>query len=156
MIRDFTAWMKYRNLSSSTQRIDTSAVVSLASFLDGTSSPPEPAEVGRRDIEGFVRFRLAQVKPATVSADFRALQQFFKWLVREEEIEKNPMDGAQAPVVPEQPVAVLEVVQLQALVGSCKGNDLVSRRDNAIIRLLIDTAANSVKRSSAAATVADV
>ena len=52
---------------------------------------PDPADVSRRDIESFVRFRLERVKPATVSADFRALQQFFKWLVREEEIEKNPL-----------------------------------------------------------------
>ena len=56
-----------------------------------------------------MRHRLEAVKPATVSADFRALQQFFKWLVREEEIERNPMLGAEAPIVPEDPIAVLEV-----------------------------------------------
>jgi integrase/recombinase XerC len=139
VIRDFAAWMRYRNLSAATQRIYTSAAVSLASFLEGERSDPTPVAVTRRDIESFVRFRLTQVKPATVSADFRALQQFFKWLVREEEIDKNPMDGAQAPIVPEAPVPVLEVEQLRALIDSCKGNDLVSRRDNAIIRLLIDT-----------------
>lgn len=139
MIRDFAAWMKYRNLSESTQRIYVSAAVSLATFVAATAESPDPAQVTRRHIEGFVRWRLEQVKAATVSADFRALQQFFKWLTREEEIDRNPMDGAEAPLVPEQPVPVLEVEQLRALVESCKGNDLVSRRDNAIIRLLIDT-----------------
>lgn len=139
VIRDFAAWMKYRNLSPSTQRIYTSAAVSLATFVDKKDPSPDPSEVTRRDIESYVRARLTQVKPATVSADFRALQQFFKWLLREEEIEKNPMDGAQAPIVPEEPVPVLEEDQLRALIDACKGNDLVSRRDNAIIRLLIDT-----------------
>lgn len=139
VIRDFTAWMKYRNLSDSTQRIYSSAAICLATYLESVDPSPDPVEVTRRDIEGFVRFRLSKVKPATVSADFRALQQFFKWLVREEEIEKNPMAGAEAPLVPEQPTPVLEVEQLRALIDSCKGNDLVSRRDNAIIRLLIDT-----------------
>lgn len=139
IIRDFAAWMRYRNLSTSTQRIYISAAISLARFLSTLEPPPAPTEVRRRDIEAFVRFRLGQVKPATTSADFRALQQFFKWLVREEEIEKNPMDGAPAPLVPEQPIPVLEVEQLRALVESCKGNDFTSRRDNAIIRLMIDT-----------------
>jgi len=131
--------MKYRNLADSTQRIYSSAVRELAAFLAESGSATPPGEVTRRDIEAFVRQRLEAVKPATVSADFRALQQFFKWLVREEEIDHNPMLGAEAPIVPEQPVAVLEVEQMRAVLDGCKGNDLVSRRDNAIIRLLIDT-----------------
>jgi integrase/recombinase XerC len=139
VIRDFSAWMKYRNLSVSTQRIYTNAVTSLTVFLAGTERDPAPDEVTRRDIEAFVTARLKVVKPATVSADFRALQQFWKWMVREDEIATNPMDGAEAPIVPEQPVPVLDVEQIRALLETCKGNDLVSRRDNAIVRLLIDT-----------------
>ncbi len=137
--RDFAAWMKYRNLSTSTQRIYTNAVNSLAGYLATTDRSPGPESVTRRDIEAFVTDRLTRVKPATVSADFRALQQFFKWMLHEEEIERSPMEGAQSPIVPEQPVAVLEVDQLKALIEDCKGNDLVNRRDNAIIRMLIDT-----------------
>lgn len=131
--------MKYRNLSDATQRIYASAAIMFAAFVSEQEGAPEPSEVTRRHIEAFVRHRLGQVKPATVSADFRALQPFFKWLVREEEIEQNPMLGAEAPIVPEQPVPVLEIEQLRALLNACKGNDLVARRDHAIIRLLIDT-----------------
>src|SRR5882757_916464 len=93
--------MKYRNLAASTQRIYTSAVRELAAFLADSGSATPPSEVTRRDIEAFVRQRLEVVKAATVSADFRALQQFFKWLVREDEIDHNPMLGAEAPIVPE-------------------------------------------------------
>jgi site-specific recombinase XerD len=132
--RDFGAWMRYRNLAKSTQRIYSSAVRALADHLTKA-----PADVTRRDIEGFVTARLAQVKPATVSADFRALQQFWKWMLQEDEIAVNPMIGLEAPIVPEQPVDVLDVDQLRALLDSCKGNDLVSRRDTAIVRMLIDT-----------------
>lgn len=137
--RDFGAWIKYRKLSVSTQRIYTNAVTSLALFLGATDTSPGPDTVTRRDIEAYVAHWLTVVKPATVSADFRALQQFFKWLLHEEEIARNPMEGAQAPIVPEQPVPLLNVPQLWALLDGCKGNDLVSCRDNAIIRLLVDT-----------------
>ncbi len=41
-------------------------------------------------------------KPASVSVRYRALQQFFKWLVREGERLDNPMDRIPAPRVPEQ------------------------------------------------------
>jgi integrase len=67
------------------------------------------------------------------------LQQFFTWLVHEEEIERNPMDGAIGPIVPEQPVPVLAIEEMRALLDTCKGNSMVERRDHAIIRLLIDT-----------------
>jgi len=139
LARDFNAWMRYRNLAPSTQRIYGSAVRALADHLtvDGVTKPP--ADVTRRDVEAFVTARLGKVKPATVSADFRALQQFFKWLVREDEIGANPMAGAEAPIVPEQPVDVLDVEQLRALLDACKGNDLVNRRDTAIVRMLVDT-----------------
>jgi site-specific recombinase XerD len=155
LIRDFASWMKYRNLSNSTQRVYSGAAVSLANFLDSDRDSPDFNEVSRRHVEAFVRHRLAEVKPATVSAEFRALQQFVRWLVREEEIDTNPMTGAQAPIVPEEPVQVLEVDQLRAMIDSCKGNDLVSHRDNAIIRLLIDTGASLSEISDLAVTDVD-
>ena len=74
--------MRYRNLAKSTQRIYASAVRALADHL----TTKAPADVTRPDIESFVTARLAQVKPATVSADFRALQQFFKWTLLEDEM----------------------------------------------------------------------
>jgi integrase/recombinase XerC len=135
LARDFAAWMKYRNLAQSTQRIYLGAVTELSRFLPDT--PPE--KIRRRDVEAYISHRLTLVKPATVSAEFRALQQFFKWLVREEEVDRNPMDGAEPPIVPEQPVPLLDLEQMRALLDTCKGNSLVDRRDNAIIRLLADT-----------------
>src|SRR5215472_8675901 len=119
LLRDFAAYLRYRNMAASTQRIYSSAVRSLADFLtvDGVTKPPH--EVARRDLEAYVAARLAEVKPATVSADFRALQQFWKWMVREDEVAVNPMSGAEAPIVPEQPVDVLGVEQLRALIDSC-------------------------------------
>jgi integrase len=122
--RDFPAWMRYRNLSESTQRIYSGAVRELAAFLNSESPAVAPADVTRRHIEAFVRFRLAKVKPATVSADFRALQQFFKWMVREEEIAANPMAGAEAPLGPEQSVPVLTVEQMRAILDTCGSNGI--------------------------------
>jgi hypothetical protein len=79
LARDFAAWMKYRNLAESTQRIYSNAVRELAVFLPTErATHTSPADVTRRDIEAFVRHQLTSVRPATVSAHFRALQQFRK------------------------------------------------------------------------------
>ena len=49
------------------------------------------------------------------------------------------MERMHAPHVPEQPVDVLNVEQLLALMATCKGNSFENRRDHAIIRLFLDT-----------------
>jgi site-specific recombinase XerC len=45
-------------------------------------------------------------KPGTCSLVYRALQQFFVWMVREEEIDRSPRERKRAPRVPERPVPV--------------------------------------------------
>lgn len=54
--------------------------------------------------------------PATVSLHFRALQQFFKYLLAEGERKDNPMDRLTAPRVPERPVAVLSDTDLRKVI----------------------------------------
>ena len=49
------------------------------------------------------------------------------------------MTNIKAPAVPEVPVLVLSVEQLNAMLRTCAGRDFVSRRDNAMIRLFCDT-----------------
>jgi hypothetical protein len=62
----------------------------------------------RRDIETFVRHRRERVKPATVSADFRALQQFSSGSSARK-ISTAPRRRRVRPIVPEQPIPVLQV-----------------------------------------------
>lgn len=74
-----------------------------------------------------------------MSVRFRALQQLFAWLADEEYIAPNPMARMRPPVVPDEPVDVLTTDQQRALVAACKGKGYTDRRDNAIIRLFLDT-----------------
>jgi integrase len=57
----------------------------------------------------------------------------------EEEIDRSPMERMKPPIVPEKPVPVLTENQLRTLLAGAKGNTFVDRRDNAIMRLLLDT-----------------
>jgi site-specific recombinase XerD len=77
--------------------------------------------------------------PATVSNRFRALQQFWKFLVDEGDITASPMARMTRPRVPEQPIAVLSEDHLRALLSTCSGRSFEDVRDAAIIRLFVDT-----------------
>jgi site-specific recombinase XerD len=85
----------------------------------------------------------ARMSPATVAKHFRSLQQLFVWLVDDGEISRSPMERMRAPAVPEQPVAVLSVEELLALLATCRGNTFENRRDLAVVRLFIDTGMRS-------------
>ena len=49
------------------------------------------------------------------------------------------MDGMRPPQLPEQPVEVVRPEHLVRLLKTCEGRDFTSRRDTAIILLLVDT-----------------
>ena len=51
----------------------------------------------------------------------------------------SPMAEMNPPTLAEKPIRVLSDDQLRALLATCKGKGVVDRRDNAILRLFIDT-----------------
>ena len=76
---------------------------------------------------------------ATLSVYYRSLQPFFACAVSEGEISSSPMERMRPPLVPEQPVAVVTGAQIDALLRACQGSAFEDRRDEAIVRLLLDT-----------------
>jgi len=99
----------------------------------------EAAAITKPHIEAFISDLLATRSAATANNRFRALQQFFKWLDQDGYIDSNPMAGMRPPHVPELAVPLVSANDLRALLATCKGGSFEERRDEAIIRLLLDT-----------------
>ena len=73
----------------------------------------------KRGISGDVSaWLLGRYSAAYASSQFRALQQFFKWLAAEEEI-PDPMAGLRPPHVPDKPVPVSTDGGLARLERAC-------------------------------------
>jgi site-specific recombinase XerD len=89
-------------------------------------------EVSRQDVQEWVVWLLGRYSPAYASNQFRALQQFFKWLADEEEI-PDPMAGLRPPRVPDKPVPVFAAEELPRLERACAGRSFQQRRDAAVI-----------------------
>ena len=89
-----------------------------------------------------VREWLAQLadthEPSTVKTRYRGLFRFCGWLVDEDELTENPMRTLSPPEPKSKPVPVLSDVELAALLKACAGKEFNDRRDEAMIRLLLD------------------
>ena len=57
------------------------------------------------------------VRAATASIEFRALQQFVKWAVSEDEIATSSMARTRAPLVPDEPPNILTPEDLRRLLA---------------------------------------
>lgn len=82
------------------------------------------------------------LEPSTRRILFLNVRPFFSWWVREEG-GANPFDRADAPSVPrDEGVPVVALDDLRAVLATCASRtDFTDRRDEALIRTLIDTGA---------------
>jgi site-specific recombinase XerD len=130
--------LRARNLATKTQGTYRQSVEQLAAWLEADGIA-DVADVRKRHVEDFIAHLVETRSASTASVRYRALQQFFAWCVDEGELDESPMVKMRPPVVPEQPVAVLDAGQLKALFATCSGTDYADRRDVAILRLFVDT-----------------
>jgi site-specific recombinase XerD len=132
--------LRARNLSPATITVYRAAADQLGDQL-AAARVADVADIRKPHVESFIEHLLATRSPATANNRYRALQQFFAWLVDEDEVEVSPMARMRPPIVPEQPVDVLDDTALRALLKACDGKDFTARRDAAIVRTFLDTGA---------------
>lgn len=74
----------------------------------------------------------------TIRTRWRGLRRFVNWLLSEDIISTDPLVGIVIDKPEPPPVPVLTDDELGALIAACKGKGFRERRDEAVIRLLID------------------
>jgi Phage integrase, N-terminal SAM-like domain len=92
-------------------------------------------QVGSQDIQQWMAWLLDRYSSAYASNQYRALQQFFKWLAAEDGL-PDPMAGLQPPRVTDKLVPVFTGEELTRLEHACAGRSFAQRRDTAIIAAL--------------------
>jgi site-specific recombinase XerD len=127
------------NLSPRTIRAYTDDGAMLAAFLAARGMPTAVRSISREHVEAFIVAELERTAPASAATRYRSLQQLFKWLDEEGEIEGSPMIRMRPPKLTEKPVPVLSDDQIRLLLADCSGKDFRDRRDAAMIRLFLDT-----------------
>lgn len=132
------------------------AVTQLAEFLTGPDLPDflavtgmdphddsdaaqDPTDVDRKHIDWFITWMIDTRSPATALNKYKCIQQFYKYLIDEDELERHPMAKLTQPNQPGKLVPIVRDDELAALLATCNGKTFLDRRDTAIIRLLLDS-----------------
>ncbi len=131
--------LRARNRSPKTIRGYLETASLFGDFLVRVGMPTEVDKINREHIEAFIADQLQQWKPKTAHVRYGALRQFFNWLIEEGEITSHPMARMKPPTVPDTPVPVVGDDDLTKLLKACDGKDFTSRRDTALMRVMIDT-----------------
>jgi site-specific recombinase XerD len=114
-----------------------------------------PVELTRGQVQQYAAELIAAGKEAnTVRLRLAALRQFAKWLVEEGELPDDPLVGLKPPKIPAKVVHGLSDEQLRALIKACKGPSFRDKRDEAIVRLMVETGMRASE--TVALAVADV
>lgn len=139
LVRDWTRVLRAENKSPKTIDIYAYAVRQYLLWAEEVDRLTPPEQVTRDHIRDFTAYMVDTRSPGTAANRYGGCQQFFRFLVGEEIIERSPFEGTTPPHVPEAPVPVLQLDQLRALLDSTKGREFVARRDHALLMLLTDT-----------------
>ena len=92
-------------------------------------------EVDAGHLRAFAASRFRRgISPKSISRALSALRAFFRYLVREGEVARNPADGVTAPRAPKRLPGTLDSDTMARLLD-IKGDDPLTQRDRAIVSL---------------------
>ena len=138
-ISSFALRLAAEGKAAKTIRTYTEAVQWFAATgLPGQAGRGNWEQVTSRDIQRWITWLLDRYSSAYTSNQYRALQQFFKWLAAEDEL-PDPMEGLQPPLVADKLVPVFTPEELTRLEQACAGRSFTQRRDTAIIAVFTAT-----------------
>ena len=96
--------------------------------------------VDRALVRGFVADILAGgAEPATARARQLAVRRFAAWCEEEGEIDADPLVGLKPPKLHTKVTNSLTADEVRLLVKACQGSGFRDRRDEAIVRLMVET-----------------
>ena len=100
----------------------------------------QPAILDRNLVAAFTADLLDQgAEPATAKARHLAVRRFARWLAAEGELADDPLAGMKPPKLDAKLIPVLDDQQLRSLLRACEGRTLRDRRDEALVRLMMET-----------------
>lgn len=136
--RSFARHLRAEGCADRTVTIYGQSVTFFSRWLEVNGREAVLSELNRAAIREWLA-QLSDVHEAsTVKTRYRGLFRFCGWLVDEEELAEHPMKTLSPPQPKAKPVPVITDDELARLMKACSGKDFRDRRDEAIIRLLLD------------------
>lgn len=134
----FSRALKADGKAERTRVLYLQSVTYFSRWLTARGQEPTLANLTKDNLRDWLGDLHETKRPSTVRTRYRGMRRFCGWLVDDDELEANPMQGISPPSAPAEPVPVLSDDELGALLKVCRGKDLSALRDTAIVRLLLD------------------
>jgi site-specific recombinase XerC len=113
-------------------------------FLAWCEAGSEIPNLDRATVTAFTADLLqAGKEPATARAYQLSCRLFCAWLVSEGELDTDPLVGLRPPRLDQKVTRVLTDDQIKALIAACAGKSFRDRRDEALVRLMLETGARA-------------
>lgn len=93
----------------------------------------------KRTVTGYIAACLETVEPTTAGNRLLALKRFTAWAADEDEIPSDPLAGMRQPKLDTKVIEPLSDDQLRDLLKTCAAKTFGDRRDEAIIRFMLET-----------------
>lgn len=151
LTKKFLAYLQHeRNFSDHTVRSYTADLSQFVTFLVGDGEGPEEADaetVNDRirsitpiDLRAFLaELRRADYSRATVARKIATLRSFYKFLARQGEVDRNPVSCLRTPRQDKRLPKFLDPADVERLLTTPTGKDLLSLRDAAMLEVLYST-----------------
>jgi site-specific recombinase XerD len=136
--RSFLRHLRAEGRSPNTLRLYGQAVTFFSRWLESEGRTAALDELNRAAIREWLAVLSDTHEPGTVKIRYRGLHRFCSWLVEEGELPDNPMSTLSPPTLKMKPVPVITDDELVALLKACNGREFNDRRDEALIRFLLD------------------
>lgn len=98
------------------------------------------ADLSRPQVRAFIDYLLENGAAASTARSRQlAVRRFSAWLAEEGEIDTDHLVGLKPPKLDQQVIEPLTEDELRLLIKACSGKEMRDRRDEAIIRLMLET-----------------
>src|SRR2546421_8813990 len=142
-LRDWARSLRSGNYPETTRYNYLLAATQLAAYLgeyspdpDADAAAEDPVEVTRAHVEAFQAWMIETRSASTALNKHKGLQQFFKWLLLDEEaIDRSPMERVKQPKTQQKLIPVIRDEETAKVLQGGKGKNFARLRDEAIIRL---------------------
>ncbi|SNS72840.1 tyrosine-type recombinase/integrase [Actinoplanes regularis] len=145
-LRDWDRTLRGGNYPETTRYNYLLAVAQLGRYLienadelEAGDAAQDPTEVERGHVEEFQAWMVTTRSASTALNKHKGLQQFFKWLVEEEDLERSPLDRVKQPKTAQTLIPILGDAETAKILATCKDKGFLSLRDEAIIRVFYNT-----------------
>jgi site-specific recombinase XerD len=113
-------------------------------YLEWCEQSEHAVDLTRATVQAYIAAQIDAGREAnTVRLRLASLRAFARWLVDEGEIDDDPLVGIKQPKIPTKVVEALTDDQVRAMIGACRGKSFRDRRDEALIRFMVETGLRS-------------